>query len=373
MPNQPRLIIPPSLLPDDGRFGSGPSKVRQDAVAELAATGPRYLGTSHRRTPVTAVVGALREGLHRLFALPDAYEVVLGVGGATQFWEVAAFSLIDRRSQHLVCGEFSAKFAAVARGAPHLDDPSIEEAEPGSAPSADPAADVDTFALIHNETSTGVSIPVKRPRRDASLVLVDGTSGAGGLPVDPAEFDAYYFSPQKAFGSDAGLWAALVSPATVERAEQIAASSRWIPPMSSLVAALQNSRRNQTVNTPALATLYLWLRQLEWVESMGGLAWAIERCATSSGALYAWAEHSDYARPFVSDPEHRSATVVTIDLDEAVSASDVAAILRENGIVDTESYRKLGRNQLRVATFPNVDPADVERLAACIDYVVEHH
>lgn len=372
MPNLPRLVIPAALLPGDGRFGSGPSKVRQDAVAELAATGPRYLGTSHRQPPVKAVVAGIREGLHRMFSLPNDYDVVLGVGGATLFWEVAAFSLIERRSQHLVCGEFSAKFAAVAGGAPHLDEPAVEVAQPGSAPSADPAADVDAFALIHNETSTGVMVPVQRPRRDTSLVLVDGTSAAGGLPVDPREFDAYYFSPQKAFGSDAGLWAALCSPAAIERAERIAASPRWIPPMSNLAAALENSRRNQTLNTPGLATLYLWLRQLEWVESMGGLTWAIDRCAMSSGVLYAWADRTDYAQPFVSDPAHRSATVVTIDLSDAIPAADLAGVLRENGLVDTESYRKLGRNQLRIATFPNVDPSDVERLTACIDYVVEH-
>ena len=369
MPDQLNLAIPRALLPGDGRFGSGPSKVRQGAVRELAAEGHSYLGTSHRQPPVEAVVAGLRNGLRRLFSLPDGYEVVLGIGGATQFWEVGAFSLIDRRSQHLVCGEFSAKFAAVARGAPHLEDPIVVSAEPGSAPTPDPSADVDVFALIHNETSTGVMLPIARPRRDESLVVVDGTSAAGGLPIDPVAFDAYYFSPQKAFGSDGGLWAALCSPAAVERAARIAAT-RWIPPMSDLSRAIANARNNQTYNTPALATLYLWLRQLEWIESMGGLAWAIERCAASSGILYSWAERSEFAWPFVPEREHRSATVATIDLRDDVSANQVSAILRANGVVDTESYRKLGRNQMRIATFPNIDPDDVERLTASIDYVV---
>jgi phosphoserine aminotransferase len=369
MSDLPPIEIPADLRPADGRFGSGPSKVRVEAVLELAATGTGYLGTSHRRDGVRSVVARIRSGLRDLFALPDGYEVVLGVGGATAFWDAAAFALVERRSEHLVFGEFSSKFAAVTAGAPHLEDPVVVESEPGTHP--EPVADpsVDAYALTQNETSTGVAMAVTRPGE--GLVLVDATSGAGAMAVDPGDFDAYYFSPQKAFAADGGLWAALLSPAAVERIERIAASGRWIPPFLDLATALANSRKDQTYNTPALATLFLFARQVEWTLERGGLTWAVERCAASSGFLYRWAEGSTFAAPFVARPEDRSPTVVTVDLADAVPAAVVSGILRRNGIVDTESYRKLGRNQLRIATFPAVDPADVERLAAAIDFVAE--
>jgi len=363
------IVLPTHLLPSDGRFGSGPSPVRPAAVEALAAIADDYLGTSHRRQGVRQVVADIREGLGSLFALPDGYEVVLGVGGATMFWEVAAHSLIDRKSQHLSIGEFSSKFAAVVGGMSHLDDPAVIVAAPGSA--AEPVADgnVDAYALIHNETSTGVMPPLLRPEGAAGLVLVDGTSAAGAVMVDPTAFDAYYFSPQKAFGSEGGLWVALCSPAALERVEAIAAT-RSIPPMSSLETAIDNSRLNQTYNTPALATLYLLADQIAWLLDHGGLNWAEARVRESSGMAYAWAEASSYATPFVAEERLRSPTVVTIDLDVSVSAEDVAATLHANGIVDILGYRKIAQNQLRIATFPNIEPGNVERLVGAIDYIV---
>lgn len=363
------LILPPELRPTDGRFGSGPAKVRPAAVAALAATGAAYLGTSHRRDGVRSVVHRVREGLAELYRLPDGYEVVLGNGGATAFWDAAVFGLIERRSQHYVFGEFSAKFAAAAAAAPHLADPLIVESEPGSHP--DPvvgASDLDVFALTHNETSTGVAMGVARPE-SPGLVLVDGTSAAGAAAVDPTAFDAYYFSPQKALGSDGGLWVALLSPAALERLDRMAAA-RWIPPFLDLQIALDNSRRDQTYNTPALATLFLLADQIEWLADRGGIPWAAERGRRAAGIVYRWAEASDYATPFVADPQMRSTTVATVDLDETVPVSELTRILRANGIVDLEGYRKLGRNQIRIGLYPAVEPEDLERLVAAIDWIV---
>jgi phosphoserine aminotransferase len=365
------ITIPDRLRPADGRFGCGPSKVRTEAVDALAATGSSLLGTSHRQAPVRSLVGRVREGVAALFDLPDGYEVVLGNGGTTAFWDVATHALIRERSQHLSFGEFSSKFAAAAARAPHLASPEVIASPAGTHPEARANPDVDLYALTHNETSTGVSMPIRRPDGATGLVAVDATSGAAGLPVDPAEFDAYYFAPQKCFASDGGLWVALLSPAAIERAAAIAAGDRWIPDSLSLTVALASSRADQTWNTPALATLFLLVHQLEWINRQGGLDWAVKRCDESAAILYGWAEASDYAAPFVSDPAQRSHTVATIDLDAAVDAGAVAEALRRNRIVDTESYRKLGRNQLRIAMFPAIEPADLEVLTRAIDWIVE--
>ena len=367
----PQIQIPTDLLPGDGRFGCGPSKVRPEAVAALAEAAPDYLGTSHRQARVQFEVGALRNGLAELFALPDGYEVLLGNGGTTSFWDAATFGLIDQRSQHLRFGEFSSKFAEAAAAAPHLQEPSFLFADPGThpLPVADP--DVDAYCLTHNETSTGVAMPLERPTGAEGLVLVDATSAAGGLRFDPAEVDVYYFAPQKCLASDGGLWLAAVSPAAVERIERIAASGRWVPASLDLKIALDNSRKDQTYNTPALATVFLAAQQVDWINQSGGLEWAASRCDRSAEAIYGWAEASSYATPFVKDPAQRSHVVATIDLDEAVAdAITVSQVLRANGIVDTESYRKLGRNQLRVALFPAIEPDDVVALTRCIDHVV---
>jgi phosphoserine aminotransferase len=373
MSEAPAVVIPAELRPADGRFGSGPTKVRPEQVAALAAAGADLLGTSHRQAPVRAVVRRVRDGLAQLFALPDDYLVVLGNGGTTAFWDAAAFGLVSERAQHLSFGEFSAKFAKVTQTAPWLASPSVISSEPGTHPLPRAEAGVDAYALTHNETSTGVAMPVRRVAGadPDSLVLVDATSAAGGIAVDPAEFDAYYFAPQKCFGSDGGLWLALLSPAAVERAGRIAASDRYIPEFLSLQAAIDNSRLQQTYNTPALATLIMLAEQVEWMLGRGGLAWTTERTATSSGLLYNWADKSPLATPFVADPAQRSPVVVTVDFADTVSATDLSGVLRANGIVDTDSYRKLGRNQLRIGTFPAVEPADVEALTACIDYVLE--
>ena len=367
------INIPPALLPADGRFGAGPSKVRPAQLEALAATGRSYLGTSHRQEPVRQQVARLRRGLRELFALPDGYEVLLGNGGATEFWDIATFGLIERRSQHLSFGEFSSKFATAARQAPFLADPSVVTSEVGTHPLPRPEPGIDLYALTHNETSTGVMMPILRPTGtdDGAIVAVDATSGAGGLPVDPTQFDAYYFSPQKCFASDGGLWLALLSPAALERVARIAASGRWVPASYDLTVALDNSIKDQTYNTPALATIFLMAEQVDWFLGQGGLDWAVARTADSSSRLYTWAQKRPYASPFVVVPEQRSQVVGTIDFTDDIDAAAISAVLRAHGVVDTEPYRKLGRTQLRISMFPAVDPADVEALTACIDHVVE--
>ncbi|NMN00079.1 phosphoserine aminotransferase [Bifidobacterium sp. DSM 109958] len=375
------LTIPVSLLPEDGRFGSGPSKIRPEQVAALEAGGRTLLGTSHRQPPVKHLVASIREGLAAFFSMPDDYEIALGNGGASAFWEVACASLINRRAAFGCYGSFSRKFAQSAENAPFLETPVIYESEPGTCRVPDLTDDVDAYCWAHDETSTGVEAPIRRVPGSAeqgALTLIDATSAAGALRVDVRETDAYYFSPQKAFGADGGLWVAVLSPAAVERAESVERSAklpgarRWVPPFLSLTTALSNSRKDQTLNTPAVATLIMMENQVRWLNDNGGMAWATARCAKSASLLYDWAERSDYATPFVKDPTIRSHSVVTVDLDDSVNAAQVVALLRENGIVDTFAYRKLGRNQLRVGVFPSVEPSDVAALTQCVDYVVEH-
>ena len=376
VPDTPDITIPAELLPSDGRFGSGPSKVRPEQIDALAQVAGSYMGTSHRQKTVKSQVGRVRSGLRQLFSLPDGYEVVLGNGGTTCFWDAATFGLIDEQSQHLSFGEFSSKFAGCVKAAPHLKDPQVVESEVGTHPLPVADASVDLYALTHNETSTGVSMTIARPAGAAlpadggGLVAVDGTSGAGGLRVDPAQFDAYYLAPQKCFASDGGLWIALMSPAALERVERIAASGRWIPTFLDLKTAVDNSVQDQTYNTPALATIYLLAEQVDWMNDHGGLEWTASRCDRSAEILYTWAEQSGFARPFVEKPADRSHVVGTIDFVDAIDAATVAAVLRANGIVDTEPYRKLGRNQLRVAMFPAIEPDDVASLCGCITHVV---
>jgi phosphoserine aminotransferase len=367
----PEIAVPAELLPRDGRFGSGPSKVRPEEVDALAATGTTYLGTSHRQGTVRFMVAALRNGIAELLSLPDGYEVALGNGGTTAFWDAGTFGLIDQRSQHLSYGEFSSKFAACAAAAPHLGDPEIIESAPGTVPTPKANPDVDAYCFTHNETSTGVAAEPLRPDGAEGLVLVDATSAAGGLRFDASQVDAYYFAPQKALASDGGLWLAALSPAAVERIERISAGDRWVPAFLDLGIALDNSRKDQTYNTPALATIFLAVQQVEWVLNNGGLPFAAGRCDRSAEILYGWAESRDYATPFVADPAIRSHVVATIDLADEIPAATVSGVLRQNLVVDTESYRKLGRNQLRIAMFPAIDPDDVEALTRCIDYVVE--
>lgn len=369
----PDIVLPTRILPGDGRFGSGPSRVPREAVTALAYAADGYLGTSHRRPGVRQVVERLQDGFADLFALPGDWAVVLGNGGATGFWDSLSFGFIRRRSQHLAFGEFSSKFARAVRAAPHLEAPDIIESPFGTHPDPVPA-DVDVYALTHNETSTGVQMELRRPPGVAptdGLVAVDATSGAGGLRWDPAEVDVYYFSPQKCFAADGGLWVACCSPAALERIAEIGDSGRWCPPTLSLPLAVKNSAANQTYNTPALATVFLTLQTVEWMCANGGLEFAARRCDASAEAIYGWAEASDHADPFVSDPARRSHTVATIDIDAGVAdAGTVAGVLRANGIVDTESYRALGRNQLRIALFPAIPPEDVSALCECIDHVV---
>jgi len=370
MPVDPTSIrLPAALRPRDGRFGSGPSKVRDEAVARLADAAHGFLGTSHRQPAVKDLVGRVRAGLADLFSLPDGYEVLLGNGGTTAFWDAATFGLIRRRSQHCSFGEFSARFAGVTAAAPFLEQPEVLESPVGTHPEPRANPDVDTYALTHNETSTGVMMGVTRPD-DRGLVLVDATSAAGGLRVDPEAFDCYYFAAQKAFGSDGGLWFALCSPAAIARIETIAASGRWQPAFLSLPIALENARLNQTYNTPALATLFLVADTLEWMLAHGGLEWAATRCDRAAELVYGWAEASSVATPFVAKPSERSRVTATIDF-EGVDARDIAAALRANGILDTESYRKLGRNQLRLALFPAIELEDVATLTRAIDHVIE--
>ncbi len=367
------IQIPENLKPSDGRFGCGPSKVRPEALQALADTGRTLLGTSHRQKPVKSLVGRVRAGMRELFSLPDGYEVVLGNGGTTAFWDAAAFGLVRDRSQHLHFGEFSSKFAAVTKGAPFLGEPTVIKSDPGSHPEARAEAGIDVYALTHNETSTGVAMPIRRVEGadEGALVLVDATSGAGGLPFEATQADVYYFAPQKVFAGEGGLWIALMSPAALERVAEIGASDRWIPPFYDLPTALDNSTKDQTYNTPSVSTLFLLADQVEWLNARGGLEWAVGRTADSSSRLYTWAEKTVYTSPFVLDPAQRSQVVGTIDFADEVDASVVAKVLRANGIVDTEPYRKLGRNQLRIAMFPAVEPADVEALTTCIDFVVD--
>lgn len=367
------ISIPSDLLPADGRFGCGPSKVRPEAVEALAKVGGDLLGTSHRQSAVKDQVGRVRDGVRQLFSLPDGYEVMLGVGGTTAFWDAATFGLIENRAQFLSFGEFGSKFAKAATIAPHLGEPTVVKAEPGSAPTFTAEDGIDAYATPHNETSTGVAVQIQRPAgidKDA-LLLHDATSAAGGLAVDITQSDVYYFAPQKNFASDGGLWLAVLSPAAIERIERISASGRWVPEFLNLATALDNSKKNQTYNTPALTTIFLLAEQLDWMLANGGLRWAAERTAASAGTLYGWAEKSAVATPFVTDPVLRSNVVGTIDFDDSIDASAIAKTLRANGIVDTEPYRKLGRNQLRIGMFPAIDPADVAALTACVDYVVE--
>ena len=372
MADAARVTIPAELLPRDGRFGCGPSKVRPAQVDYLASIGGTVLGTSHRQAPVRNLVGQVRDGLADLFSLPEGYEIILGNGGSTAFWDIAAFGLVKEHAQHLAFGEFSAKFASVTQKAPFLGDSTIIKGEAGTLPTPSAQAGVDVYAWAQNETSTGVMAPVNRVQgADAgALVLVDATSGAGGLPLDVTEADVYYFGPQKCFASDGGLWIAAFSPAALARVEEIAASGRWVPDFFSLPTAISNSRLNQTYNTPAVATLALLANQIGWINDQGGLDWAVKRTTDSSSRLYAWAEATAYPSPFVADPSARSLVVGTIDFTDEVDAASVAAVLRANGVVDVEPYRKLGRNQLRVGMFPAVDPEDISRLISSIEYVV---
>jgi phosphoserine aminotransferase len=364
------VTIPADLLPADGRFGCGPSKVRPEQLRAVADAAD-VMGTSHRQKPVKSLVGRVRAGLSELFSLPEGYQVVLGNGGSTAFWDAAAVGLIRERSLHLTYGEFSSKFASVAKGAPFLADPIVVSSDPGTAPEPRSDESVDLIGWAHNETSTGVAVPVARPEgSDGKLVAIDATSGAGGLPVDVSQSDVYYFAPQKCFASDGGLWIALMSPAALARVDEIAGTDRWIPEFLSLTTAIDNSGKDQTYNTPAVATLIMLADQIEWMNAQGGLAWTTARTKDSSDRLYAWAEKTPYATPFVAEPAHRSQVVGTIDFSDDVDASVVAKVLRAHGVVDTEPYRKLGRNQLRVGMFPAVDPDDVTRLTECIEHVV---
>lgn len=366
------IKIPADLLPVDGRFGAGPSKIAVSALDALAATGDKLMGTSHRQAPVKNTVGRVREGLSTLFNLPEGYEIVLGNGGATAFWDIAAFGLVRNKSQHLSFGEFSSKFGSSVKKAPWLAEPTIITAEPGSRPEAVAEAGVDVYGWAHNETSTAVMMPVVRPAGidEDALVLVDATSGAGGLPVDMNEVDAYYFAPQKCFASDGGIWFAAMSPKALARAEEIAATDRYIPPFFSLPTAIDNSKKNQTYNTPSVATLFLMAEQLDWMNANGGLDGMVARTTASANALYGWAERTSYTTPYVAKAEDRSLVIGTIDFDDNIDAAAVAKALRANGIVDTEPYRKLGRNQLRIAMYPAIDASDVELLTKAIDHVV---
>jgi phosphoserine aminotransferase len=366
------LVLPAELKPSDGRFGSGPSKVRPEQLARLVSDGSALMGTSHRQKPVKSLVGRVRSGLRELFGLPDGYEVLLGNGGTTAFWDAAAFGLVRERAQHFTYGEFSSKFAKVTQDAPFLGDSIVVKAEPGTAPPIAYAEGADLVGWAHNETSTGVAVPVRRPQgSDAALIAIDATSGAGGLPVRAEDFDVYYFAPQKSFASDGGLWLALMSPVALERVAEIGASGRWVPEFLSLTTALDNSLKDQTYNTPSVATLFLLAEQIDWMLGNGGLAWTTARTKDSSDRLYAWADKTEYTTPFVTDPAHRSQVVGTIDFADDVDAAAVAKALRANGIVDVEPYRKLGRNQLRVAMFPAVEPDDVTALTHCVEWLVE--
>jgi phosphoserine aminotransferase len=368
----PEIKIPAELLPVDGRFGAGPSKIRSEQIQALVDKSLTVLGTSHRQKPVKNEVAALRAGLANLFSIPAGYEVVIGNGGTTAFWEIATFGLLRDRAQFLTFGEFGAKFANSAKSAPFLGEQSVIRSEPGDAPEFAPESGIDAYCTPHNETSTGVAIPPVRPAgADAdALVLIDATSGAGGLPVDLSQVDVYYFSPQKCFASDGGLFVAIMSPAAIARAEEIKASGRYIPAFLDLMTAIENSRLDQTYNTPAVATIVMMNEQIRWFNANGGLDWCVARTKESSDAIYQWAQASEFASPFVTDPAKRSQVVATVDFIDTIDAEVIAKVLRANGIVDTEPYRKLGRNQLRISVFPAVDPSDVTQLLKCIDFVI---
>ena len=372
MANTPEIVIPADLLPVDGRFGAGPSKVRPEQIQALVEKSVSVMGTSHRQKPVKNEVAALRAGLAEMFTLPAGYEVVIGNGGTTAFWEVATFGLLRDRAQFLTFGEFGSKFATSAKAAPFLGEQSVIKSEPGDAPEFAAAAGLDAYCTPHNETSTGVAIPPVRPAGadEDALVLIDATSGAGGLPVDLSQVDVYYFSPQKCFASDGGLFVAIMSPAAIARAEEIKASGRYIPAFLDLITAIENSRLDQTYNTPAVATILMMNEQIKWFNANGGLDWCVSRTKESSDAIYEWATASEYATPFVADPAKRSQVVATVDFNESIDAEVVAKVLRANGVVDTEPYRKLGRNQLRISVFPAVEPSDVRQLLKCIDFVI---
>ena len=366
----PDITIPADILPADGRFGSGPTKVRPEALEALSARGADYMGTSHRQAPVRLAVAELRNGIAELLRAPDGYEVVMGNGGATGFWDCATFSLIEQRSHHLSFGEFSGKFVRGVAGAPHLLAPSVSTSEPGTHPELEAVPGVDAYCYPHNETSTGVMMDPARVDHTGALMLIDATSAAGGLMFDSSAADAYYFAPQKAMAADGGLWIALMSPAAVERAERIAASDRWIPPTLNLKVAIDNSRKDQTYNTPALATVFLTAHTVNWFNANGGLAFSAGRCAQSAEIIYSWAESRDFVSPFVKAESARSKVVATLDFDDALSADTIYEVLLANGVVDTFGYRSLGRNQLRIGMFPAIDPSDIEALTACLDYVV---
>ncbi len=365
--------LPSTLIPADPRFGCGPSKVRPAQLNVIVNAGADVIGTSHRQPAVKNIVGSIREGLSSLFSLPDGYEIVLSLGGATAFWDAATFGLIEKKSGHLTFGEFSGKFAKASAQAPWLDEPTIISAEPGDAPTPVAMEGCDVIAWAHNETSTGAMVPVIRPENsDGQLVAIDATSGAGGLPVDMHNADVYYFSPQKCFASDGGLWLAAMSPAALERIEKINASDRFVPAFLNLQTAVDNSRKNQTYNTPAVGTLLMLENQVEWMNANGGLEAMVERTTANSSALYEWAEKRAETTPYVADPAKRSLVVGTIDFDDSIDAAALAKVLRANGILDVEPYRKLGRNQLRIGMFPAIDTADVETLTAAIDYVLDN-
>ncbi|MFV0315632.1 MAG: phosphoserine transaminase [Microthrixaceae bacterium] len=368
----PDITLPDDLLPHDGRFGCGPSRIREDAMEMLTGSAAHFLGTSHRQAPVRFKVSEVRNGIAELLSLPDGYEVLIGNGGTTAFWDIATFCLIENRSQHLSFGEFSSKFAKAAAAAPHLGEPQVIAVDPGDHPLPEASGGIDAYCLTHNETSTGVAMDPQRPvgADDDALVVVDATSAAGGLRVDASQTDVYYFAPQKCLASDGGLWIAACSPRAIERIERIAASDRWVPAFLDLAIALENSRKDQTYNTPSLATLFLAAEQVRWILENGGLEFSAGRCDASAETVYGWAEAHEVATPFVTDPAKRSHVVATIDFDDSVDAATVAAVLRSNGIVDTEPYRKLGRNQLRVAMFPAIDPGDIAALTRCVDHVL---
>ena len=366
------IRIPDAIKPVDGRFGSGPSKVRPEGVEALSAVSRTFLGTSHRQKTVKDQVARMRRGLAEFFSMPDGYEVILSNGGTSAFWDTATFGLVRDKAQFAEFGEFGAKFVKAVTDAPFLAEPTVHRAPGGQAAYLSAEAGVDLYASVHNETSTGVAVPVRRVEGadPDALLLTDATSGGGSLDVDLRETDVYYLAPQKALGSDGGIWLALMSPAAIDRAYEIKGGGRYIPQFLDLVTAIEQSRLEQTYNTLALATVFLAAEQLDWMNAQGGLSWAVKRSAESAAAIYGWADRSSFATPFVADPALRSAAVATIDFDDSLDAAAIAKVLRSNGIVDTEPYRKLGRNQLRIAMYPAIDASDIEALTACIDYVV---